>query len=171
MTVRGLFETHLTVADMPRSVAFYRDVVGLPVALELPERGAAFHWVGQPGRAMLGLWTIGFALMNMKLHIAFEGQRGVFTDAVEWGHKDAEFHYFTFFTNLACDAAPLSRLCFGQNNPRCLVVCHPEPAKLKAWPCRRISRRTLLHRDLSDSLRSAFVPRGMSFSRSSRPWE
>src|SRR5213080_2028744 len=72
MTVRGLFETHLTVADMPRSVAFYRDVVGLPVALELPERGAAFHWVGQPGRAMLGLWTIGFAPMNMKLHIAFE---------------------------------------------------------------------------------------------------
>jgi lactoylglutathione lyase len=72
MSVRGLFETHLTVADLPRSVAFYRDVVGLPVALELPERGAAFHWIGEPGRAMLGLWSIGSAPMNMQLHIAFD---------------------------------------------------------------------------------------------------
>jgi lactoylglutathione lyase len=72
ITVRGLFETHLTVADLPRSVAFYRDVVGLSVALELPERGAAFHWIGRPGQAMLGLWSIGSAPMNMQLHIAFE---------------------------------------------------------------------------------------------------
>ena len=72
MNVRGLFETHLTVSDMARSVAFYRDVVGLPVALELPERGAAFHWIGRPGQAMLGLWSIGSAPMNMQLHIAFE---------------------------------------------------------------------------------------------------
>jgi lactoylglutathione lyase len=71
MSVRGLFETHLTVADVSRSVAFYRDVVGLPVALEVPERGAAFLWVGRPGRAMLGLWSIGSAPMGMQLHIAF----------------------------------------------------------------------------------------------------
>jgi catechol 2,3-dioxygenase-like lactoylglutathione lyase family enzyme len=72
MSVRGLFETHLTVADLERSVAFYRDKVGLPLALELPERGAAFHWIGEPGRAMLGLWSIGSAPMGMRLHIAFE---------------------------------------------------------------------------------------------------
>jgi lactoylglutathione lyase len=72
MSVRGLFETHLTVADLSRSVAFYRDVVGLPVALEVPERGAAFHWTGQPGQAMLGLWSIGSAPMGMRLHIAFD---------------------------------------------------------------------------------------------------
>ncbi len=72
MSVRGLFETHLTVADLERSVAFYRDVVGLPVALELPERGAAFHWIGRPGQAMLGLWSIGSAPMGMRLHVAFE---------------------------------------------------------------------------------------------------
>jgi lactoylglutathione lyase len=72
VNVRGLFETHLTVSDMARSVAFYRDVVGLPVALEVPERGAVFHWIGKPGQAMLGLWSIGSAPMNMQLHIAFE---------------------------------------------------------------------------------------------------
>jgi lactoylglutathione lyase len=72
MSVRGLFETHLTVADLDRSVAFYRDTVGLPVALEVPERGAAFHWIGKPGQAMLGLWSIGSAPMGMLLHIAFD---------------------------------------------------------------------------------------------------
>jgi lactoylglutathione lyase len=53
--VRGLFESHLTVSDLGRSVAFYRDVVGLPVALEIPERGAAFFWCGSPRKSMLGL--------------------------------------------------------------------------------------------------------------------
>jgi lactoylglutathione lyase len=72
MSVRGLFETHLTVADLRRSVAFYRDIVGLPVALELPDRGAAFHWIGEPGQAMLGLWSLGSAPMGMRLHIAFD---------------------------------------------------------------------------------------------------
>ncbi|MGZ4305733.1 MAG: GNAT family N-acetyltransferase [Solirubrobacteraceae bacterium] len=66
----GLFETHLTVADLDRSVAFYRDVVGLPVALEVPERGAAFLWIGGPGEAMLGLWSLGSAPMALSLHIA-----------------------------------------------------------------------------------------------------
>jgi lactoylglutathione lyase len=72
MSVRGLFETHLTVAELPRSVVFYRDVVGLPVALEVPERGAVFHWIGRPGHALLGLWSIGSAPMGMQLHIAFD---------------------------------------------------------------------------------------------------
>jgi lactoylglutathione lyase len=72
MTVRGLFETHLTVADVQRSVTFYRDVVGLSVALELPERGAAFLWIGGAGKAMLGLWSIGSAPMAMQLHVAFD---------------------------------------------------------------------------------------------------
>jgi lactoylglutathione lyase len=70
--IRGLFETHLTVRDVPRSVAFYRDVVGLPVALELPERDAAFLWVGERGRSMLGLWGIGSSVNSMTLHIAFD---------------------------------------------------------------------------------------------------
>src|SRR5437762_3914866 len=65
-TVQGLFETHLTVADLDRSMTFYRDVVGLPVALQLPDRGAVFHWIGRPGRAMLGLWSIGSAPVDRK---------------------------------------------------------------------------------------------------------
>jgi lactoylglutathione lyase len=60
------------VRDLERSVDFYRDVVGLPLALEIPERSAAFFWVGHRGRSMLGLWGIGSAPMGMELHIAFE---------------------------------------------------------------------------------------------------
>ena len=70
--VRGLFETHLPVADVDRALAFYRDVVGLPVALDLPERGAAFLWIGAAGRAMLGLWSLGSAPIGLSLHVAFD---------------------------------------------------------------------------------------------------
>jgi lactoylglutathione lyase len=72
--VQGLFETHLTVSDLDRSVAFYRDVVGLPLALEVPERGAAFFWCGGAGRAMLGLWSLGSAPVALSLHIAFAAE-------------------------------------------------------------------------------------------------
>ena len=70
--VGGLFETHLTVSDLPRSVTFYRDVVGLQTAYEIPERGAAFMWIGPPGEAMLGLWSIGSSPIGLSLHIAFK---------------------------------------------------------------------------------------------------
>ena len=67
----GLFETHLAVSDLNRSIAFYRDVVGLPLAFHMPERGAAFFWIGGAGNAMLGLWTAGSAPISLSLHIAF----------------------------------------------------------------------------------------------------
>jgi len=69
--VIALFETHLTVADLPRSIAFYRGVVGLELAYELPGRGAAFFWVGGRGEGLLGLWSLGSAPLGMTLHIAF----------------------------------------------------------------------------------------------------
>jgi lactoylglutathione lyase len=70
--VRGLFETHLTVSDLSCSVAFYRDTVRLSLALELPERGAAFFWIGELGEAMLGLWSLGSAPVGLSLHLAFK---------------------------------------------------------------------------------------------------
>jgi len=70
--VRRLFESHLTVSDLQRSVSFYRDLVGLPLALELPERDAAFFWVGEAGESLLGLWSLGSAPLGLTLHVAFE---------------------------------------------------------------------------------------------------
>src|ERR1051325_11855641 len=70
----GLFETHLTVSDLQRSITFYRDIVGLQLVLELSERNAAFFWIGDNAcrRSMLGLWSVGTAPVGLNLHIAFE---------------------------------------------------------------------------------------------------
>jgi lactoylglutathione lyase len=53
---RGLFETHLHVADLEKAMAFYGDVLGLELGLHQKERRAAFYWIGGDQSAMLGLW-------------------------------------------------------------------------------------------------------------------
>ena len=70
--VQRLFETHLTVSDLPRSISFYRDVVGLKLAFEASERNVAFLWIGSPGRSMLGLWSLGTTPLGFILHLAFD---------------------------------------------------------------------------------------------------
>ncbi len=60
------------MSDLERSVAFYSDVIGLPLALKVPERAAAFFWCGHPGKTMLGLWSQGSMPMGMTLHVAFD---------------------------------------------------------------------------------------------------
>jgi len=56
-----LYEAHLPVSDLARSIAFYRDVVGLVPAFSQPERGVAFLWVERAEVGMLGLWLPGTA--------------------------------------------------------------------------------------------------------------
>ncbi|HEY4042473.1 MAG TPA: VOC family protein [Rhodopila sp.] len=70
--VGGLWETHITVSDLDRSIGFYRDIVGLRLAHTMPERHVAFFWIGQPRQAMLGLWSIHTSPMAMRLHYAFQ---------------------------------------------------------------------------------------------------
>jgi lactoylglutathione lyase len=79
--VQDLFETHLTVSDLERSVAFYRDIVGLSPAHQDADRGLAFFWIGAPGRGMLGLWSLGTAPMGMVLHTAFAAGRSEVLEA------------------------------------------------------------------------------------------
>jgi catechol 2,3-dioxygenase-like lactoylglutathione lyase family enzyme len=67
VAIKGLSETHLAVRDLDRSVAFYRDIVGLQPALHDPDLGAAFFWIGAAGQAMLGLWAAGSAPNTLAL--------------------------------------------------------------------------------------------------------
>lgn len=83
VAVSGLFEAHLSVADLDRATRFYRDVIGLPLALEVPERGAAFFWIGEPGTGMLGLWSLGSMPMALSLHVAFTTSLDEVLDACE----------------------------------------------------------------------------------------
>lgn len=71
IAVEDLFEVHLTVSDLDRAIAFYRDVVGLQLAHVNPTRQAAFFWIGAARNAMLGLWTAGSGPQRVTLHTAF----------------------------------------------------------------------------------------------------
>ena len=66
-----LFEVHLTVRNLDEAIRFYRDIVGLTLAHVMPDRHAAFLWIGSAGRAMLGLWAAGSAPLAVTLHTAF----------------------------------------------------------------------------------------------------
>ena len=68
---RGIYETHLPVADLDRSLAFYRDRLGLELASRLDERDIVFLWVGGRANAMLGLWGPGSGHPQARLHFAF----------------------------------------------------------------------------------------------------
>ena len=59
--IGALFESHLTVSNLERSMAFYGDALGLQLAHVVPERRVAFYWLGGAGKSMLGLWEIGAA--------------------------------------------------------------------------------------------------------------
>lgn len=50
--IRGLFEAHLPVADLDRSIAFYH-ALGLELAHRRPQ--LAFFWIEKP-QSWLGLW-------------------------------------------------------------------------------------------------------------------
>jgi len=54
--ITGLYETHLFVENLEKSVDFYQKVLGLVLCHFEEKRRAAFFWVGQPQEAMLGLW-------------------------------------------------------------------------------------------------------------------
>jgi lactoylglutathione lyase len=70
--IQGLWETHISVRDLPTSIRFYRDVLGLTLAHEVPERHAAFFWIGPARHTMLGVWSIHTAPLAMRLHYAFQ---------------------------------------------------------------------------------------------------
>jgi lactoylglutathione lyase len=70
--IADLFEAHLTVSELDRAVAFYKDLLGLPLARLFPGRKVAFFWIGAPGSAMLGLWEAGTMPMSISLHVAFQ---------------------------------------------------------------------------------------------------
>ncbi|MFP4846833.1 VOC family protein [Winogradskyella sp. PE311] len=54
--INGLYETHLFVEDLERSIDFYSNVLGLELCRTRDDRRTAFFWIGKPKQQMLGLW-------------------------------------------------------------------------------------------------------------------
>ena len=69
--IRGLFESHLTVVDLQRSMVFFGETLALELAQVFWERKVAFYWIGRRGGAMLGLWEVGTTPQRLSLHLAF----------------------------------------------------------------------------------------------------
>ena len=79
--VRDLFETHLTVVDLQRSMTFFGQVLGLELAEVFLEGKVAFYWVGGRGNSMLGLWEVGAGPQRLSLHLAFRADLRDLLDA------------------------------------------------------------------------------------------
>jgi lactoylglutathione lyase len=69
--VHDLFESHLNVTDLQRSMSFFGQTLGLELAQVFWERRVAFYWIGGRGNSMLGLWEVGTGPQRLSLHVAF----------------------------------------------------------------------------------------------------
>jgi hypothetical protein len=78
--IQCLFEEHISIRNLERSLAFYRDVVGLGVGLVQSQShlgmGGALFWVGGRGRSMMGVFSLGetWPLTIMQHHVAFQAK-------------------------------------------------------------------------------------------------
>lgn len=70
-TIQHLFEAHVSVANLDRSIAFYRDVLNLEPGHMMPNGQAVFFWIGARGRGMLGVWAAGSGPQKITTHLAF----------------------------------------------------------------------------------------------------
>jgi len=69
--IKGLFETHLYVEDLERSIDFYKNKMGLTQCGYNDDRRVVFFWIGAPRQAMLGLWEKPKAEIDIR-HFAFQ---------------------------------------------------------------------------------------------------
>ena len=70
--IKGLFETHLFVENLERSIEFYSNVLKLEQFLYEEERRTALFWIGnKPRQSFLGLWEKPKDEVQLR-HFAFE---------------------------------------------------------------------------------------------------
>ncbi|MBT9368860.1 VOC family protein [Rhizobium sp. CSW-27] len=152
-SITGVYETHLPVRDLDRSIAFYRDRLGLELATEIPERQIAFFWVGRREIGMLGLWQVGTGPLQMRLHFAFRTQKEAVITASETlrssGIEPLDFHGNPTEEPVVIGWAPSLSVYFKDPDGHSLELIHmldeaPDPGfgigPLSAWMAHR--RRT-----------------------------
>ena len=68
--IKGIYETHINVENLERSIDFYKNVLGLEQCICPDTRRIVFFWVGKPQEYMLGLWEKPKEEI-VKMHFAF----------------------------------------------------------------------------------------------------
>ena len=96
--IKGLFETHLYVENLERSIQFYGEVIGLEQCYYEKERKAAFFWIGVPKQQMLGLWEFPKAQIDSR-HFAFEcDPEWILKESIDW-LKERELPFRNFLND------------------------------------------------------------------------
>ena len=96
--IKGLYETHLFVENLERSVEFYGKVLKLKQAYYEEERRAAFFWVGKPKEARLGLWEKPKAEID-KRHFAFSCEKEFILNQATEFLKEQGLHPYNFLND------------------------------------------------------------------------
>jgi lactoylglutathione lyase len=85
--IKGLYETHLFVESLERSIDFYSNKMRLEQCHYEEKRKAAFFWIGKPKQFMLGLWEKPKEEIDIR-HFAFECESvWVLNESVEYLKK------------------------------------------------------------------------------------
>ena len=93
--IKGLYETHLFVEDLERSIEFYSNVMGLKQCRFGAERRTAFFWIGEDKQFMLGLWEKPKEEIDIR-HFAFEcDPEWVINESVDF-LKSHQLNYWNF---------------------------------------------------------------------------
>lgn len=95
--IKGLYETHLQVSDLEKSVEFYTEVLGLTLAHYDENRPIAFLWIGDDKKAMLGLWEQKENLQ--KRHFAFTCDKEFILNSAESFLNDHRLKPYNFLKN------------------------------------------------------------------------
>ncbi|EPY09307.1 glyoxalase/bleomycin resistance protein/dioxygenase [Paenibacillus alvei TS-15] len=80
--IQNLYETHLQVKKLGRSIEFYKNL-GLELSLLVEERRVAFFYIGKD-RQLLGLWEVPESNEVQRRHFAFGTDVELLTGAIDW---------------------------------------------------------------------------------------
>ncbi|MDT0557422.1 VOC family protein [Ichthyenterobacterium sp. W332] len=96
--IKGLYETHLFVENLERSIAFYSETLGLKQCRLGTERRTAFFWIGEDKQFMLGLWEKPKEEIDIR-HFAFQcDPEWVLKHSVEF-LKSKQLNFWNFLNN------------------------------------------------------------------------
>ncbi len=96
--IKGLYETHLYVEKLERSIEFYTSILGLKQCRFDAERRAAFFWIGKEKQAMLGLWEKPKAEIDLR-HFAFQCDKDwIINESISFLKKH-QLKYWNFLQN------------------------------------------------------------------------
>ncbi len=96
--IKGLYETHLYVCNLEKSMEFYSKVLGLKQCRFDAERRATFFWIGKEKQAMLGLWERPKEEIDLR-HFAFEcDPKWIIEESVKF-LESHNLNYWNFLQN------------------------------------------------------------------------